>query len=206
MIRSKEDYLFYLEADRLAYKFQEQTSLREKLNRFLFPDLVWDFQVLLRQTEYFTNCRKDFFGKSYAYFLQFKFSRLSYKLGFTIRLNTIGPGLRIGHYPQVIVQERARIGENCFLHQGVTIGRNPGNENAPQIGNNVYIGAGAKVIGDIQIADGVVIGANAVVVRSITEPNITVGGVPAKKLSDTGSSGMLVDAANIIRQRKVEKK
>ena len=58
---------------------------------------------------------------------------------------------------------------------------------APVIGDNVFIGSGAKIIGNITVADNVVISANAVVMKSITEKGITVAGVPAKKISDTGS-------------------
>ena len=58
---------------------------------------------------------------------------------------------------------------------------------APTLGNRVWVGSGAKIIGPIKIADDVVIGANAVVCKDITEPNTTWVGAPAKKVSDTGS-------------------
>lgn len=58
---------------------------------------------------------------------------------------------------------------------------------APLIGDRVYIGTGARVLGNISIADEVVIGANAVVTKDITEPGITVAGIPAKKVKDCGS-------------------
>ena len=62
----------------------------------------------------------------------------------------------------------------------VNIGANQGSMNAPKIGNDVYIGPGAVIFGDIEIADGCYIGANAVVNKSITEPNSVVVGVPGK--------------------------
>jgi serine O-acetyltransferase len=204
VIKSKADYYFYLEADKLAYKRQDRKTLKLKLDEFLYPDLVWQFQKMLRKLEYYTNCRKDIFGKLYTYWLLFKFNNLSYKLGFFVRPNSVGPGFRIAHYPQLLVGETVRVGENCFIHQGVTIGRQPGTQPSPRIGNNVYIAAGVVIAGDIEIADGVVIGANAVVIKSVTEPNITVGGVPAKKISNKGSAGMVVDATNIIRRRMAE--
>jgi serine O-acetyltransferase len=68
----------------------------------------------------------------------------------------------------------------------VNIGSTNGSK-APKLGNNVFIGTGAKIIGDITIADNVAIGANAVVVKSITEPGTTWGGIPAKKISDHDS-------------------
>lgn len=58
---------------------------------------------------------------------------------------------------------------------------------AAKIGDNCYLGSGAKIIGDIRIADGVAIGANAVVVKSIIENNTTWAGVPARKVSNNAS-------------------
>lgn len=63
-----------------------------------------------------------------------------------------------------------------------------GKKTAATIGDNVFIGTGAKIIGDIAIADDCVIGANSVVVKSITEKGITVAGVPAKKVSSNNSA------------------
>ena len=63
---------------------------------------------------------------------------------------------------------------------------------APQIGNNVFIGSGAKIIGDIRIADDVAIGAQALVVKSVLEGGITVGGIPAKKISNHDSHSNLL--------------
>lgn len=57
----------------------------------------------------------------------------------------------------------------------------------------MYIGPGAKIFGDIFIADNIAIGANAVVNKSFYESNITIAGVPAKKISNKGSKGLLVE-------------
>ena len=92
----------------------------------------------------------------------------------------IGGGLYIAHpYGTVIMPER--IGKNCSVVHNVTIGLR--NENTfPCIGNNVYIGAGARVLGGITIGDGVKIGANAVVIDDVP-PGKTVVGVPAKVIN-----------------------
>ena len=84
------------------------------------------------------------------------------------------------------------IGKNCRIQDGVTIGATNGSTCAPQIGNNVFIGSGAKIIGDIRIADDVAIGAQALVVKSILESGITVGGIPAKKISNNDSHSNLL--------------
>jgi serine O-acetyltransferase len=84
------------------------------------------------------------------------------------------------HRGTIVVNDKARIGDNCRIHVCVNIGE--ANGGAPTIGNNVYIGPGAKIFGPITIADGVTIGANAVVNKSITTPNISIGGIPARPL------------------------
>ena len=119
-------------------------------------------------------------------------------MGFSISINSFGPGLSIAHYGTIVVGSNARIGANCRIHVGVTIGATNDEKDATIIGDNVYIGTGAKIIGKIKIADNVAIGANAVVVKDILEPGITVGGVPAKKISCNDSSSNLVRATEIV--------
>ncbi|MFH1097644.1 MAG: serine O-acetyltransferase [Candidatus Desantisbacteria bacterium] len=91
----------------------------------------------------------------------------------------IGKGLRIHHFGGIIIHSAATIGENCTLHQGVTIGDRGNPLKAPWIGNNVFIGAGAKILGDITIGSNCQIGANAVVIESIPD-NCVVVGVPGR--------------------------
>jgi serine O-acetyltransferase len=185
MIESKKDYLYYLERDRLALVQSRKTPR-------LLTDEVWRFQRLLRKLEYYTNCRKSRLWQLPALFLKLRFRRLSIRLGFDIPCNVFGPGLSIAHYGSIVVNGAARIGANCRIHSGVNIGTKAGHTFlAPKIGDNVYIGPGAKIFGPIEIADGVAIGANAVVNKSFTEPNITIAGVPAKKISDKGSEGLM---------------
>lgn len=107
----------------------------------------------------------------------FVFKRLSYILGFTIHKNCFGPGLNIKHYGSVVVNPNARIGKNCIIHSCVNIGESNGK--APVIGDNVYIGPGVKMFGNIRIGNNVTIGANAVVNKSFEQDNITLVGVPA---------------------------
>ncbi|MCS7474893.1 serine O-acetyltransferase [Myroides odoratimimus] len=117
--------------------------------------------------------------------------KLSYKFGIQIPIGTkIGRGFYIGHYNCIVVNQGAIIGDNVNISHGVTIGQvNVGDkEGAPIIGNNVYIGPGAKIVGAIKIGNNVAIGANAVVVKDV-EDNCIVGGIPAKVLSMKGSKG-----------------
>lgn len=88
----------------------------------------------------------------------------------------LGKGLRIHHFGGIIVHPTAKIGKNCTLYHGVTIGDRGGGGGAAVIGDNVMIGAGAKIIGEIVIGDNCKIGANAVVYRDM--PANTVAYVP----------------------------
>ena len=79
----------------------------------------------------------------------------------------------------IIVSHYAHIGKNAWIAQQVTIGQAIDKNVAPTIGDNVIIGAGAKIMGDVKIGNNVTIGANAVVVHDVPD-NCVVGGVPAK--------------------------
>ncbi len=93
----------------------------------------------------------------------------------------IGKGLFIDHGMGVVIGETTIIGDNCLLYQGVTLGgtgKDKGKRH-PTLGNNVMVGAGAKVLGPIEIGDNVKIAANAVVLKPVPS-NCTAVGVPAR--------------------------
>jgi serine O-acetyltransferase len=103
----------------------------------------------------------------------------------------------------LIVNPEARIGANCHIFNGVVIGMEHRyySGDAPVIGNNIYIGPGAKIFGPITIADNIAIGVNAVVNKSFMEPGITIAGVPARKISDKGSEKLITKGSEIARIR-----
>ena len=93
----------------------------------------------------------------------------------------IGKNLFIDHGAGVVIGETAIVGDNCTIYHGATLG-GTGKEKGkrhPTIGNNVIIGCGAKLLGNISIGNNVKIGANAVVLKDIPDNN-TVVGIPAK--------------------------
>lgn len=92
-----------------------------------------------------------------------------------------GDNLLICHAP-ILVNGFSKIGNNVILHGMNCIGAKHLKDDAPIIGNNVDIGVGAVIIGNVTIADGIKIGANAVVTKSFLEPNITIAGIPARKI------------------------
>ena len=85
--------------------------------------------------------------------------------------SSIGSGLRLPHLHDITVSEFAEIGDNCTIFHQVTIGVNErrSTKKAPRIGNNVYIGVGAKIIGDIVVGNNCIIGANAVVTKNVPD-------------------------------------
>jgi serine O-acetyltransferase len=94
----------------------------------------------------------------------------------------IGPGLRLPHGGSgIIIHPQCTIGSNVTIYHQVTIGENEFSDDRlpPTIGNNVFIGAGAKIIGHVSIGDGAKIGSNAVVLRDVPA-NATAVGIPAK--------------------------
>lgn len=90
-----------------------------------------------------------------------------------------------------MVNGAARVGENARIQAGVNIGANGGSKKAPVIGDNVYFGPGAKVFGDREIASNISIAANAVVNKSFLTEGVTIGGVPAKIISNHGTERMI---------------
>lgn len=184
MIKSKSDYKYYLKCDKLA--------LGKNYNHpKLIGDEIWSFQICMRKAEYYKNCSKSIIGKLYTKYLQYKYYKWRLKLGFSIPLNVFGPGLSIAHYGTIVVNGNARVGKNCRIQESTTIGATNGSKDAPTIGDNVFIGSGARIIGNIKIANNIAIGANAVVIKNFEEDGITIAGVPAKKVSDNNSHSNL---------------
>jgi serine O-acetyltransferase len=203
MIKNKNDYKFYLEADRISLSKprKESLSLGSKINCFFFPDYIWEFQKTLRKLEYYKNKNKNILDSINYFFVRKKYDGLSHKLGFTIPVNVAGPGLSIAHYGTIIINPRVVIGNNCRIHAGVNIGAQAGfADKVPTLGNNIYIGPGAKIFGDIKISNNTIIGANAVVNKSVVSENTSIGGIPAKTLSENiVIDDVLIRATDIIR-------
>ena len=105
---------------------------------------------------------------------------------------TIGHSFYIGHFSGIIINSNAILGSNCNISQGVTIAVSGIGERrgVPKIGNNVYIGAGAVVAGEISVGDNVVIGACSLVNRDLPENAVALG-VPAQIVSNKGSEGYI---------------
>lgn len=179
-IGSKEEYLYYLKEDKKNY-------IGKYGYKDFFIDDIYRWTFILRTLEFAINCQKSPIFTPYKLLLTLWFESLSKKLGFSIYPNTCGPGLSIAHRGTIVINNGVIIGFNCRIHVCVNIGNYNG---TPIIGNNVYIGPGAKIFGGIEIGDNVAIGANAVVNKSIPS-NVTVAGIPGKIISKKGSKDLI---------------
>lgn len=121
------------------------------------------------------QCSKSFVIRSLAtLFLKF------YRLFFGLELGhgkNIGPGFYLGHAWNITINSGAIIGSNCNIHKGVVIGQcNRGaRKGAPVIGNNVWIGANAVVVGHVIIGDDVLIAPNAYINCDVPSHSVVIG-------------------------------
>ena len=134
--------------------------------------------------------RAHFFYKHEMFFLARAISqRAVRKTGIEIHPGAqIGKGLFIDHGMGVVIGETTIIGDNCLIYQGATLGgtgKDKGKRH-PTLGNNVLVGAGAKVLGPFKVGNNVKIAANAVVLNEIPD-NCTAVGVPARVVKKNGA-------------------
>lgn len=104
--------------------------------------------------------------------------RYQIKYGFQISAKTeIDGGLYLGHWGAIVVNPNAKIGKNCNLAQGVTIGQTNRGERkgVPEIGDNVWIGANAVIVGGITIGNNVLVAPNAYVNEDVEDNSIVIG-------------------------------
>ena len=138
--------------------------------------------IYLRIRRYLQDSGKH---KILSKIISYRFKKLRIKYGITISYSAdIGKGLTIPHSGAIYIGQTAKIGKNCTILQEVTIGVNifkSRNEFAT-IGDNVLIGAGAKILGNVKIGDDVTIGANSVITKDVPS-GVVVAGNPARIIS-----------------------
>ena len=177
-------FLIYSDLYRIAGKAEIGVLLW-----YLFKGEAFKYNFWLRTCFYLRSNRM----LKYLFypFARFIFNRLTYKFGILISIDTkIGSGFRIGHFGGVVVNSDSIIGKNCTISQGVTLGlaMRGRNRGCPILGDNVYIGPGAKIVGAVKIGNNVAIGANCVVTKDIPDNSVVVG-IPGKVISQAGSTG-----------------
>ena len=183
-VRTRQELLFFLTADLAAH------HLRTWRWYYRWTKRIPYFQRLLRHGEYWEHQRGPR-AVVFAGLLRWRLHVLGEQLGYTVPRHVAGPGLSLAHKGTVVINEGASIGRNARLHHGVTIGQI--GEGFPRLGDNVWVAAGAQILGGVTVGDGAAVGANAVVISDVPA-GVTVGGVPAKVISERSSERWLVDA------------
>ena len=182
MIISKQELANILKADKEQYipkSFFEKFFFMITKNELI---MLYRYLRIARYQAYYSNNRKRLINKIlYTYYSRQK-NIYQMKLGIDLNGNSFGAGVKIFHSCGIVVNKHSQIGDNCILRGNNCIGNNGKDKECPDIGNNVDIGVGAKVIGRIHIANDIVIGANAVVTKSFDEEGIIIAGIPAKKI------------------------
>lgn len=138
---------------------------------------IYKFICALRMAEYYKEKSKV----KYVLYLR-KANIRGERLGYFIAPGVLGEGVRIFHRGTIIINTNSIIGDGCLFHGNNCIGNNGSDNRCPRIGRKVELGIGAKVIGDVELADSIIVGANAVVTKSFLEPGITIAGIPAKRI------------------------
>ncbi|RZJ76712.1 MAG: serine acetyltransferase [Flavobacterium sp.] len=181
MIKDKKELKYYKEQDRKANKYAPGS--KQKLIHFFFPDPIMLFLSRLRECEYLGK-QKGIGSKLLYTYYKIKLKKIAIRLGFSIPENVFGPGLSLPHYGTIVVNPKAKVGANCRLHVCTNIGASGGTAFAPQIGDNVYIGPGAKLYGNIVIGSNNAIAANAAVNKSFPDEGNIIGGIPSKVIGE----------------------
>jgi serine O-acetyltransferase len=171
MIKTREQLKRVISTEEKIYGKKWYYNLPVRLTE---QQVLYKHMKYLRKAEYALNTGK----KIMRYIYLIRLLRIQTRYAISIPLNVVDEGFEIVHLGSVIINGKAHIGKNCKVHPGVVVGAN--HDKAPVIGDKVYIGPGAKVFGDITIADGVQIGANAVVNKSCEKNNAVLVGVPAR--------------------------
>ncbi len=147
----------------------------------------WCYIKRLRKVSYYYNAikkSKNPFLKLLLFFNIVRKNKLGLQLGFEIGPGKIGKGLCIFHNGPIVINGKSIIGNNCIMHGDNCIGNNGSDDACPVIGDNVDIGVGAKIIGNVFIANNCKIGAGAIVVKSCYEEGAVLVGCPAKPVTN----------------------
>ncbi|WP_120489383.1 serine acetyltransferase [Bergeyella cardium] len=161
-------------------------SLFQMLKKCINPNLHFIF--VLRMCQKYSQ--KPFLGLMWRYLLR----KYQIKYGFQIYPETeIGAGLYLGHWGALVINPKVKIGKNCNIAQGVTIGQqNRGkNEGFPTIGNEVWIGTNAVIVGNITIGDNVLIAPNSFINFNVPSNAIVMGNPASISPKENATEGYI---------------
>lgn len=159
---------------------------------------IYRFLLHLRWYEYLITCPSTLTKKCQRFWHLRQYQSFAKKLGYMIGDGVLGEDVVLYHRGSIIINPSVKMGANCKFHGDCCLGvARTGTSGCPTLGNGVDVGIGARVLGDIYIADDIIIGANAVVTSSFDEPGITIAGIPARKVKDAPEREPLENNANV---------
>jgi len=186
----KSEFKNTIKQDLRRYTIDKPLTLRVFLKCFYILNIPGlKFTIIHRYCQYYRRKNRFLF-----YFFMLWLRHLKVKYGFDISYRTsIGKGFYIGHFGGIVINGDAVIGENCNLSQGVTIGvlvrgNKTGN---PTIGDRVFIGPGATLLGGITIGNDVLIGANAIVTFDVPDNAVVASPLATIISYEKGSEGYI---------------
>ena len=146
---------------------------------------IYRFLLHLRLYEYLITRKTTLVRKLQRFWYLRQYQKFAKGLGYVIGDGVLGEDVVFFHRGSIIINPDASVGAGCMFHGDCCIGvAHTGAAGCPRLGQGVDIGIGARILGDISIADHIVIGANSVVTKSFDEPGITIAGIPARKIKD----------------------
>ena len=162
--------------------------------------LIWH-----RIAHWFWTHNMRFFGRLFSQIARF-FTLIEIHPG-----AQLGHGILIDHGSGVVIGETAVVGDNCTIYQGVTLGGvgTQKGKRHPTLGNNVMVGAGAKILGAFEVGDNCSIAANAVLLKPL-EDNVTAVGIPARPVKKDGvtlpkrKETMTLEEYEIMKERMLQ--
>ena len=158
---------------------ERDPAIKSNMEVLLYPS----FRVILR----YRVAHKLYLKKHY-FWARWISQRAARKTGIEIHPGAqLGHGILIDHGSGVVIGETAVVGDNCTIYQGVTLGGvgTQKGKRHPTLGNNVMVGAGAKILGAFEVGDNCSIAANAVLLKPL-EDNVTAVGIPARPVKKDG--------------------
>jgi serine O-acetyltransferase len=173
------------------YRYRGEAGGRAWLVEYLrTPGFRYTFY--LRKVAYYSAHKRSFGLLPYVY-NRLWLNHYRFRYGFEISPTTvIGPGLYLGHFGGVVISPNAVLGSNINIAQGVTIGATSrgARRGAPTLGNRVWVGANAAIVGKVTIGDDALIGPGAYVNFDVPEKSIVIGN-PGQIVSQSGSAGYI---------------
>ena len=180
MISNNQDLKCFLHADMAVNCAPEGKQWKSLIKCWLNADYNLLYLHVLRRLEFVLNCLTGWKRNFLQTVLKRHLHKLSVITGIYIPPNTFGKGLFLPHWGAIVVNDNARFGDYCVVQNCVNV------SDGVVGGNHIYLGAGAKIMLDVHLADDVIVGANAVVSKTVERPNVVVAGVPARIVSENG--------------------